>query len=103
MSELVFGRDGPDVAWRPSPEFLNDSRAARFLARHNLGLDSMQARAVADPGWFWGAAIDDLGLYWRRPFDRVVDLGADGWRFPRWWLGADFNHASASLAAVAGA
>ena len=25
-------------------------------------LEALQARAVADPGWFWGAAADDIGI-----------------------------------------
>ena len=48
------------------------SRLARFLrSTGEPGLEALQARAVADPAWFWGAAVDDLGLSWQRPPDQL--------------------------------
>ena len=68
--EPIFGRDAPDVAWRPTPEHLATSRLARFLrAAREPSLDALQRHAAADPAWFWGAAADDLGLAW----DRLID------------------------------
>ena len=70
----IFGRDSPDAAWRPTPELLQDSRLARFLrATGEPSLDALQARAVADPGWFWGAAADDIGIAWQRRPSEVLD------------------------------
>ena len=48
-------RLAPGLAPRAVPA--RDRRAA---------LEALQARAVADPAWFWGAAADDLGLDWQR-------------------------------------
>ena len=63
----IFGRDGAGVAWRPDPEAAEASRLAGFLrATGEPSLESLQARAVADPGWFWGAAADDIGIAWER-------------------------------------
>jgi len=82
----IFGRDGPAAAWRPSPELLAESRLARFLrTTREPTLDALQARAVSDPAWFWGAAVDDLGLGWQRHPDQVMDPSVGpGWT--RWWL-----------------
>jgi len=92
----VFGRDGPDVAWRPTRKLLADSRLARFLrSTGEPGLEALQARAVADPAWFWGAAVDDLGLSWQRPPDQVMDASG-GPEWTRWWRGGAFNHAEAA-------
>ncbi|HET7029001.1 MAG TPA: AMP-binding protein [Candidatus Limnocylindrales bacterium] len=93
----IFGRDVPDVAWRPSPQTLVDARVAGFLrATGEPDLETLQARAVADPGWFWGAAADDLDLNWQRPPTQVLDAsGGPAWT--RWWRGGAFNHAVASL------
>ena len=94
----IFGRDVPDVAWRPTPDLLADSRLARFLrGTGERDLEGLQARAVADPGWFWGAAVDDLGLAWQRPPDQVMDASG-GPEWTRWWRGGAFNHAEASTA-----
>jgi len=94
----TFGRDGQGVAWRPTPELLHDSHLARFLrATGEPSLDALQARAVADPAWFWGAAADDLGIAWARPPGAVLDA-TRGPAWARWWSGADLNYAIAALA-----
>jgi acetyl-CoA synthetase len=94
----IFGRDVPAAAWRPTQELLADSRLARFLrTTREPSLDTLQARAVADPAWFWGAAVDDLGLGWQRHPDQVMDASG-GPEWTRWWRGGAFNHAEASTA-----
>ncbi|MEX1170773.1 MAG: AMP-binding protein [Chloroflexota bacterium] len=93
----TFGRDGDGVAWRPTPALLAESRLARFLrASAEPSLEALQARAVADPGWFWGAAADDLGIVWGRPPDRVIDASR-GPAWARWWMGGELNYARAAL------
>ncbi len=93
----MFGRDVPDAAWRPSPTDLTDSRVARFLRDLGLGdLETLQARAVDDPAWFWAAAADDLGLDWQRRPTSTLDTRA-GIAFATWWAGGAFNYASACL------
>ncbi len=93
----MFGRDVPDAAWRPSADDLEHSRLARFLrdsGEHSL--DALQARAVADPGWFWGAAADDLAIPWQRRPTQVLDLSG-GPEWSRWWNGGAFNYAVAAV------
>jgi acetyl-CoA synthetase len=58
---------------------------------------ALHARAVDDPGWFWGAAAEDLGLAWQRPPTAVMDASR-GPEWTRWWTGGAFNHAEASTA-----
>jgi acetyl-CoA synthetase len=87
----TFGRDGDGVAWRPDPAAAEAARLARFLrATGEPSLDALQARAVADPAWFWGAAADDIGVAWARKPSSVLDLG-DGPAWARWWLGGSFD------------
>ena len=94
----IFGRDVPDAVWRPSADLLADSRLARFLrATGESDLEALQARAVADPGWFWGAAATDLDLSWQRQPDQVMDASG-GPEWTRWWRGGALNHAEASTA-----
>jgi len=93
----VFGRDVPDAAWRPSPADLAESRLSIFVRATGLAdLEALQARAAADPGWFWGAAADDLALPWQRQPSEVLDL-SQGPEWARWWTGGAFNHAAAAI------
>ena len=93
----IFGRDAPDVAWRPGAADLADSRLARFLrTTGHPDLTALQRHAVDDPGWFWGAAADDLALPWQRRPRAVLDLDG-GVEFARWWSGGAFNYAAAAL------
>src|SRR4051812_46590324 len=94
----IFGRDVPDAAWRPDRKLLADARLARFLrTTGEASLASLQDRAVTDPGWFWGAAVDDLGLAWQRPPVQVMDASG-GPEWTRWWRGGAFYHAEAATA-----
>jgi acetyl-CoA synthetase len=92
----IFGRDVPDAAWRPTPELLRESRLARFLrATGEPDLEALQARAVADPAWFWGAAADDIGIAWQRRPGEVLDASR-GPAWARWWGGGAFDYARAA-------
>jgi acetyl-CoA synthetase len=93
----TFGRDGPDVAWRPDPAAAADARLARFLrSTGEPSLDALQARAVADPAWFWGAAADDIGVAWRRRPRAIADFsGGPAWT--RWWIGGSFDWSWAAV------
>jgi acetyl-CoA synthetase len=92
----IFGRDVPDVAWRPSPELLAESRLARFLRATGMAdVPALHARAVDDPGWFWGAAVDDMELDWQRRPTAVMDASR-GPEWTRWWTGGSFNYARAA-------
>lgn len=87
----IFGRDADGVAWRPDPASAGESRLARFIrSTGEPSLAAMHAHAVADAGWFWGAASDDIGVAWTRPPRQVLDLdGGPAWA--RWWIGGSFD------------
>jgi acetyl-CoA synthetase len=92
----IFGRNVADVAWRPGPELLADGRLARFLRATGMAdVATLHDRAVDDPGWFWGAAADDMELAWERNPTSVMDaFGGPEWT--RWWTGGAFNYARAA-------
>src|SRR3954454_3854961 len=91
----IFGRDVADVAWRPTPELLAESRLARFIERTNeRDIPALPARAVEDPAWFWGAAADDLALPWQRRPSQVMDASG-GPEWTRWWRGGRLNYVAA--------
>jgi acetyl-CoA synthetase len=87
MQPVVIG----DVLWEPTPEVVRRSRLRRFMDAHGIaGLAELQRRSTEDLEWFWGAVADDIGLRFRRPYERVVDLD-DGIQWARWWQGGRMN------------
>jgi acetyl-CoA synthetase len=93
----LFGRDVADAAWHPPRDHRTGTRLGRFLAgTGHPDLETLQAHAVADPAWFWDAAVDDLALTWQRSRRDVLDL-ARGPEWARWWSGGAFNYAAAAI------
>jgi acetyl-CoA synthetase len=93
----IFGRDVADAAWRPDSGAAANTRLGRFIrATGELDLEAVQRRAERDPGWFWGAAADDLGLAWQRGPTHILDV-SEGVEWSRWWTGGAFNYASAAI------
>ena len=93
----IFGRDAEGVAWRPEPAAAADARLARFLrSTGEPSLEALQARAVADPAWFWGAATDDIAIPWTRRPRAVADF-SDGPAWTRWWVGGSFDWSRAAV------
>ncbi len=92
MSGPLFGTDSPAAAWRPSPAYHDRSRLRRFLA--DVGcpdLEALQARAAADPAWFWEAAARDIGVRFDPEPSVVLDTSR-GIEWARWFGGAGFNY-----------
>lgn len=89
----VFGTEAAAV-WRPSARDMARSRLARAMAR--CGFDSLAElhRASVDrPGWFWRAALADLGIEFTTPWIDHCDDSA-GHEFPRWFTGGRLNVAT---------
>jgi acetyl-CoA synthetase len=92
-----FGTDSPTAAWRPSAEDLERSRLRRFLTDVGCAdLEDLQARAEADPAWFWAAAVADLGIRFDPEPGAVLDVSR-GPEWARWWVGAGFNYVGAGV------
>lgn len=93
----MFGTDSPAAAWRPSPEYLDRSRLRRFLTDVGCAdLEALQARAEADPAWFWSAAAADVGVRFDPEPEAVLDVSR-GPEWARWWVGAGFNYVAAGV------
>ncbi|MGH2407319.1 MAG: AMP-binding protein [Candidatus Limnocylindrales bacterium] len=98
----IFGRDAPDVAWRPDPERATATRLAGLLRlAGEPDLTALQAHATADPAWFWSLAADDLALPWQRRATQTLDLSG-GIEWARWWSGGALNYAAAAVDGRAG-
>ncbi|MEO8285847.1 MAG: AMP-binding protein [Chloroflexota bacterium] len=82
----------PNIAWRPTPEYIERSRLRRFMQQHSIyTFADLLARADRDPAWFWDAVVRDLDLEWYSPYSRVLDLSG-GIEWPRWFAGGRYNY-----------
>jgi acetyl-CoA synthetase len=77
--------------WEPTPDVLARANVVRLMRRH--GFDDyweLQRRSQDDPEWFWPAAIEDLGLEFSQPWERVADL-SNGPEWATWFVGGKLN------------
>jgi acetyl-CoA synthetase len=80
-----------EFAWRPSRAYAEGSRIARFLRGHGIpSLEELHRRSIAEPEWYWGAVVRDLGVRFIRPYAGVLDLSA-GIPWARWFPGGTLN------------
>ncbi len=82
---------GGEIVWRPTPEYVEGSHLQRFLKRHGLkDWDELWQRSVDDIEWFWEAVLEDLGIQFYEPYERIVDL-SKGYPWARWCVGGKMN------------
>ncbi len=88
----------PDsYVWTPSSEVVAYSNIGRFMRRHGIaGYRELVARSIADTEWFWRAVVEDLGIEFFRPFDRVLD-SRRGIAWTEWFCGGTINLAQQCL------
>ena len=79
------------IVWRPSEEYVRQSRLKRFMDRHGIAtLENLMARSTDDIAWFWEAVFKDLGIEFYEPYEQVVDL-SQGIQWPQWCTGSKLN------------
>jgi len=83
--------------WRPSVTYTEDANVVRLMRRFGVAtVDELRAVSVADVGAFWTEVVDDLGIVFRTPFERAVDLQR-GIAHPEWFVGGGINVVDACL------
>ncbi|RHW23771.1 acyl-CoA synthetase [Nocardioides immobilis] len=88
---LFAAPDAP--AWAPGETERRRSRLLAAMERwgHD-SVESLHAASVDEPEWFWRAVVEDLGVDFREPFDKVRDESA-GKPLPQWFTGGRLNAA----------
>ncbi len=70
---------------------MQGANITRFMAKHGLTThEQLLRRSVEDNEWFWEAALEDLGIEWYKPPERVLDLSG-GKPWARWFPGGQIN------------
>src|SRR5882757_9761973 len=88
-------------AWMPSPDFIRTTNIAWLMQR--AGVDSYEALhawSAQNREAFWTLAIERLGLRFRSPFSRTMDL-SPGVEEPHWLVDARLNMVESCFAAPA--
>ena len=81
-----------EIVWRPTREYVEQSRLFAFMRRHGItDYQMLHRRSVEDPTWFWDAVSRDLGLEWFQPYSRVRDT-SHGIQWTTWWIDGKFNY-----------
>jgi acetyl-CoA synthetase len=82
---------GGEVAWRPSPEYIERSRLMDFMTRHGLrDYADLMHRSTTDLEWFWRTVIEDLDIRFYTPYTTVLDTSR-GVARARWCVGGRMN------------
>ncbi|MFT4201545.1 AMP-binding protein [Gordonia sp. (in: high G+C Gram-positive bacteria)] len=89
-----------ELDWVPGPDVVARSRLFAALRKWGYGDDrsgfaQLNRRAIDDPEWFWRVVVEDLGVDFTAPFDKVLDE-SDGKPFPKWFTGGRINLAHLS-------
>jgi acetyl-CoA synthetase len=76
-----------DVVWTPDEATIERANATRLLRRAGVETYAeLQRRSWQEPAWFWPLCIDDMGLEFSTPWDRVVDESR-GPEWATWFVG----------------
>src|SRR3954451_14179904 len=79
------------AVWSPAPEVLAQANVVRLV--RTRGFDDYRALprfSQEDPERFWAAAVEDMGLEFSRPWERVVDVSR-GPEWATWFVGGKLN------------
>ncbi len=80
-----------EVVWTPDEEALARANVVRLMRRHGIeSYAELLRRSQDDPDWFWPAVVDDLGLDFSRPWERVYD-DSRGPEWTTWFTGAKLS------------
>jgi acetyl-CoA synthetase len=80
-----------DIVWRPTEEYLDRANVTRFMRAHGIGsYDELVARSQEDTEWFWDAVVQDLGIDFYQPYERVLDT-SEGIPWAKWFVGGTTN------------
>jgi acetyl-CoA synthetase len=73
------------------------TNVGRFMAAHGIdSFDTLRQRSIAEPAWFWDAAVQFLGLPFSEPYSSVLDESA-GIPWATWFTDGKTNLASACV------
>ena len=87
----MLARRMGDIVWTADSATVARSATARFMAHHGISdFPDLVRRSQNDPEWFWPAVVDFLGIPFRTPFQRALDV-TRGKPWAMWFPGGEIN------------
>ncbi len=82
-----------DVIWEPTEEYIRNSNVQRLMDRHEIkSYQDLIDRSTADIEWFWPAMMEDCGVEWYQPWEKLLDRGdSKSFEWTQWFLGGKIN------------
>jgi acetyl-CoA synthetase len=76
-----------EIVWRPDEATVARANVTRLQRRAGASdYGTLVRRSCEEPEWFWPLVVDDLGLEFAQPWERVVDLSR-GPEWTTWFVG----------------
>jgi acetyl-CoA synthetase len=80
-----------DVVWEPTPEQVEQANVTRLARRLGCrGYHELHRLSIDDPERFWAVVVEDLGIEFSTPWERVLD-DSRGAAWSRWFVGGRLN------------
>jgi acetyl-CoA synthetase len=80
-----------EFVWEPTSQYIENANVTRFMRSHDIeDFHELVHRSQDDIEWFWDAVVQDLGIDFFAPYERVLD-GSDGPQWPKWFVGGRIN------------
>ena len=68
-----------------------DNNLIRFMEKNNIDtLEDLLLKSIENLEWYWNSVNDDLGIKWRKPFNKAVDV-QKGLPWCEWFVGGKCN------------
>ena len=80
-----------EVVWRPDEATIERANATRLLRRTGASdWAGLVRRSAEEPDWFWPLCVEDLGIQFSQPWERVYD-DSRGPEWTTWFVGGRIN------------
>ena len=80
-----------EVVWRPDEAVIERANATRLMRRAGVAnYHELVRRSYEEPDWFWPLCVEDVGLEFSRPWERVYD-DSRGPEWTTWFVGGRIN------------
>ncbi len=72
-------------------ELVKDNNLIRFMKKNKIDtLEDLLLKSIENVDWYWKAVNEDLGIKWKEPFYKVVDI-QKGIPWCEWFVGGKCN------------
>ncbi|WP_077623375.1 AMP-binding protein [Sediminibacillus massiliensis] len=79
------------IEWRPNTKQIEDANITAFLSKHGLlNYDSLHAKSLKNPDWFYPAVLEELNVRWYEKYTNLANQD-DGIAWTKWFEGAKTN------------